>query len=194
MASSATYNSPVSFFIAQSPPVDISDPEAAKAFSELYNAVQNIIQVFISNCGIGPQLPGLWAQFAGNPATLITGNLNRLYVVASELIVFGAAISLVNTAGVLNVRNANATNNTRICDGFCSTPGGIAAGAAGEVQLMGGVATISALTIAQRYWLSTTAGLVTNVAPVAAGNVEQYLGIAIDANDLFFNTQAWIQH
>lgn len=189
------YSSEVDFRIGQTPPDNLS-PELRAALSEVYASFQLVISAFIDNCGISQQLPSIWAQMAAQAqaSTLKAGNLNRLYVVASENIAFGAAISLHNVAGVLNVRNANATNNTKACDGFCTTTGGILAAAAGEVMLHSGITTIAGLVVGTRYYLSTVNGLVSNAAAVAAGNIEQYLGIAITTTQLFFNTQYWIQH
>lgn len=191
---SFSYNSPVSFFIGQVPPEGITDSAAAEGIAELYGAVQNIIQVFINNCGIGPQDPSLWASLAGGASTLQSGNLNRFYAVATETVVFGAIISIVNVAGVAHIRNANATDNTRPADGYCSTQGGILINTAGEVQLATGVASISGVVPGQRYWLSTINGLVSTVPATLAGNIEQYLGVGIDTTDLFINIAHWIQH
>lgn len=188
------YNSPVNFYLSQTPPTDIKDPLAQEAVTELYNALQNIIQTLINFCGIGPQSAALWLQLAGTPGTLQAGNLNRLYVTASELVPLGAMINLFNSAGVLKVRNANATTNAKPADGYCTTAGGIALGAVGEVQLGHGVVSLVGVTIGQRYWLSVVNGLITTVAPVAAGNIEQYIGIGIDANSVFVNTSYYIQH
>lgn len=189
------YNSSVDFRIGQSPPDNLS-PEMKAALAELYNSVQLIIAAFIDQCGISQQLPSLWQQTAEQApdSTLNSGNLNRLYVQASENIAFGAAVSLHNVAGVLQARNANAANNTKACDGFCTTVGGILATGYGEVQLHSGIATIVGLTVGSRYYLSTVNGLVAAAAAVAAGNIEQYLGVAITATSLAFNIHYWIQH
>jgi hypothetical protein len=189
------YSSQVDFRIPQSPP-DWLKPELQNALAELYNTVQLIIGAFVNNCGISQQAPSDWTLLATQAptSTLLAGNLNRLYVQASEAIASGAAISLHNVAGVLQVRNANATNNTKACDGFCTTSTGIAAGSYGEVQLHSGVASIGGLVVGTRYYLSTVNGTISNVAAVAAGNIEQYLGIAITTTQLFFNTHYWVQH
>lgn len=188
-----SYNAPINFFIPQQPPVGIPE-ELKPAFQTLYNALQQIILALVNNCGIGPQNTIDWPQLAGLPTTLLFGNMGRFYVTASENIQQGAMVNLYNNAGSINVRNANATNNTKPAHGFCSTAGGILAGAVGEVTLLQGVATITGLTVGTRYYLSTTNGLVTNVAPVAAGNIEQYIGIAITGNTLLTNIGYWIQH
>lgn len=189
-----SYNSPVSFFIGQVPPEGVTDPAAASGLAELYGAVQNIIQVFINNCGIGPQDPSLWTALAGGASTLQSGNLTRFYATATEAILFGALINITPVAGVCCVRNANATDNTRPADGYCSTQGGISSNAAGECQLATGTMSVTGLTPGTRYWLSTVNGLLSTVPATAAGNIEQYIGIAIDATDLFVNIAHWIQH
>lgn len=188
------YNSPVNFYLSQNPPSNVKDPVAQAAFNELYNAIQNIIQTLVTSCGIGPQSAALWAQLAGSPSTLQAGNLNRLYVIAGENIPLGAMINLFSNAGVLNARNANATTNVKAADGYCTTAGGIAAGAVGEVQLGHGLVSLVGVTIGQRYWLSVVNGLITTVAPVAAGNIEQYIGVGIDASSVFVNMGYYVQH
>lgn len=187
------YNAPVDFRIAQTPPDDIP-PEYRVAFSAIYNSIQQVIRALTDNCGIGPQSFDRWSQLAGSPSTLLSGNLNRLYVEASEDIDYGAAITLYNAAGTLTCRNANATDATKPAKGFCTTSGGIAALTPGEVQITTGVAAISGLTPGAPYFLSTTNGLITNVPAVGAGNIEQYIGFAISTDALAFNTGYWIQH
>jgi hypothetical protein len=189
------YNSPIDFRISQSVLNESEiEPGSRPAFNELYAFAFQVVRAFVDFSGIGQQNFSNWAILAGNTKTLLAGNLNRLYVIASEAISFGAAISLFNSGGVLQVRNANATNNTKICDGFCSTIGGITAGATGEIILNNGVANIGGLVIGSRYWLSTTNGIISNAPAVAAGNVEQLLGIAISSTVLSFNISNWFQH
>lgn len=187
------YSSPVNFFISQSPPDNIPD-ETKGAFTEVYNAIQNIIQSLVNQCGIGPQPGPQWSQLSGTSGTLLSGNLNRFYAVATETINFGAMISITNVGGVAEVRNANATNNTKLADGFCTTIGGITVGNVGEVQLGSGVTQFTGLVVGGRYWLDITNGLVNPVAPIAAGNVEQYVGVAIDTTHLAVRLGNWIQH
>lgn len=189
------YNSPIDFRLGQTVLDEANIADGSRpAFNELYSFGFQVIRAFIDYAGIGSQNFNQWGLLAGNPKTLLAGNLNRLYVTASESISQGAAISLFNNGGALGVRNANATNNTKICDGFCSSSGGISAGGVGEVILNSGLTFIGGLTIGQRYWLSTANGIITNVPPVAAGNVEQYLGIAISTTAFSFNLSNWFQH
>lgn len=196
-ATANTYNSPVSFFISQNPPDNLSTQPAPvqQAFAELYSAVQQLIQALVNNCGIGPQSSALWPQLNNSVSTLLSGNLRRFYTTAVENIAFGAMVSLVNVGGVLFARNANATNNTKPMDGFCTTPGGILAAAVGEVTLSTGVLlTNGGLTPGTRFFLSTVNGLLTSIVPVASGNIEQYIGVAIDTQFIYINAQYWVQH
>lgn len=193
MSGGQSYNSPVDFRISQVPPIGITDPTAADAIAQLYAGMQQVIRTFIQYCGIGPESTSLWSELAGSSSTLLAGNLNRLYITASEAIANGAMINLWSNSGVLEARNANATDNTKICDGF-TVNGAIAVNAVGEVQLNSGITEINGLTPGARYWLSTSNGLVASSPAVASGNVEQYLGVAIDSTHLSVNLGAWIQH
>lgn len=192
---SGGYTAPIDFRIGQTPPPVASFDDVNSINGEIYASLQQMINALVNYCGIGPQLASNWSLLAGSSRTLLSANLRRFYAVAAENIGQGAIVSLVGSGGAVQVRNANATNNTRIADGFCSTSGGITAGAAGEVILGSGVVAINGLTPGQRYWLATTNGLIQNVPATAAGNVEQILGIAIDATHFWFNTNGfWIQH
>lgn len=186
------YNAPTDFRIAQLP-ADL-DPAEQTAFGQLYSAVQQIIFTFVNNCGVGPRNVSDWTELNGNAITLLSGNLNRFYIQASENISFGAAVNLFNSSGTLLARNANAADNTKPCRGFCTIETGINAGEIGEIQIGTGVIEISGLVIGSNYFLSATNGLVANTPAVAAGNIEQYLGFAIDEVHLVFNISYWIQH
>lgn len=193
---SGGYTAPVDFRVGQTPPVVANFDDVNSVNNDIYASLQQMINALVNYCGIGPQLASNWSLLAGSSKTLLSGNLRRFYAVAAETVNQGAIISLTGpVGGAVQIRNANATNNTRIADGFCSTTGGITAGASGEVILGSGVVAINGLTPGQRYWLSTTNGLLQNVPATAAGNVEQILGIAIDATHFWFNTNGfWIQH
>lgn len=195
MPSSDTYSAPVDFRITQTPDNDL-DPAVLRGVAPLYAAVQQIIQTFMNNCGIGQQPQAFWTQYATQApdATVLASNMGRVYATATEVIAFGAAISLWDSGGVLSVRNANATNNTKSCDGFCSTVAGIGIGIVGECILARGIVPVTGLTRGAKYWLSTVDGLITAVAPVAAGNIEQYLGKALSTTKLHFNAHYWVQH
>lgn len=187
------YNAPTDFRIAQLTPDEVP-PEYRAAFTQIYSAIQQLISTLINNCGIAPRNSSEWLQLAGSSVTILGGNMNRFYVTATENISYGAAINLYNNAGTINVRNANATDNTKPCRGFCSNSNGIAAGQVGEVQVNTGVVSITGLTPGSNYYLSTTSGLIAPTPAVATGNIEQYAGFAISNTVLLFNAGTWIQH
>lgn len=192
--SGAKFNLPFNFGIPDAPPTNLP-PELAGSMSEVFNAIQQLQYVLHTYLGIGQRLQEDW-NVLGYAQTLHLFSPTRYYAEATEAITYGYAISLVDSGGALKVRNANATNNTRPCHGFCTTIGGIALGAFGEVVLFQGILTgLAGLTRGTRYFLSTANGLLTNVAPVAAGNIEQPVALAVATDTLIFNIGLdFIQH
>lgn len=132
--------------------------------------------------------------FLAPPGSLPATPAGEVTALASENIAYGAAISFHDVAGVLNVRNANATNNTKPCQGFCSAPLGLTTGNSGPSLTGVGVTPIGGLTIGDSYYLSTTDGLVAPTPAVAVGNIEQFLGFATSTTSLRFNVSSWRQH
>ena len=129
--------------------------------------------------------------------TLIRHQAGRLYAVASEAIAFGEFVNLHNVAGVLNIRKANgAAGTVRPAYGYCSTTGGIALGAKGEVILSQGLLAVGGLNPGQAIYLSAVAGAPTTVALTGAGQLEQFLGIGVAANLAYINISSgqFIQH
>lgn len=169
--------------------------EAYNHFLAIYNAIHKLEFLISQYTGADAQPADYWSQLTAD-STVLSGNLNRFYLRAYEALDFGNCVSLINDAGTAKVRKANATNNTKPAFGFVNTTGTTAIGGYCEVIAgMGLLTGISGLTPAARYFLSTTDALITNAAPVAAGNIEQVVGIAITSSRLFMNlTQAWIQH
>lgn len=193
-AAGINYNSPVNFYTPQQPPDGI--PENLKpAFRQVYNSMQQVILAMINNCGIGPQLTSDWPQLDGLPSTILAANMGRFYARATENILFGQIVSLADDgAGNISCRLANATDGTKPGHGYCSAPNGILLGDVGEVILGHGINSVGGLTVGSNYWLSTTSGLITATPPVAAGNIEQYIGVAIGATSLYVNMSGWVRH
>lgn len=163
-------------------------------FQLLYNAIkalQNALSLF---AGVDPQPQDVWSQLPLD-TTMYEGNLARWYIEATEPINFGQAVSPIISGGQLKVRLANATDNTKWCAGFSNTLGTTPTGSFLEVLPRGYITGISGMNAGQRYFLSTTSGVITNVAPVAAGNIEQVVGFAMSSTRLFSNlAPEWIQH
>lgn len=188
------FNLPFNIGVPDTPPADL--PEEMKGlFVIVYNGFLQIQQAMHQYLGIGQQLQTLWSQLRYDQ-TLHAASPTRLYAKAFQTIPYGNAINLFVDAGILKIRLANATNNTKPCHGFCTTAAGIATDAFGEVILLHGLLTgVSGLTLGTRYFLSTSDGLVTAVAPVAAGNIEQAVGFAMDTSAFLFDLNfQFIQH
>src|SRR5882672_5773501 len=165
-------NSPINLRLDQSPP-DHLPVELQSALAPLYNAFQQLLSAFQNYGGISQWDPEIWSQLSPDQ-TLFPQFPNRFYPIASEAIGLGAPINLHSNAGVINCRNANATDTTKPAHGLVIATG--------------------AFAIGQNYWLNTVNGQYVVAPPVAAGNIEQFLGVGISANALFFNCSGWIRH
>jgi len=187
------FSSPFSLGLGDTP--DTQDPRLYNLLSPLYNALIQLQVAFTQYCGVAQRVRGDWATLRPRD-TVYPENMHRLYVPASEAIVYGGMVNLYNNAGVLNARNANATNNTKMAHGYCGEAAGtVGGGAVTEVIVLSGLVLTTGLTPGTRYFLSTTNGLITATAPVAAGNIEQVIGFALSATELLFDTSLqWVQH
>lgn len=193
MGLSPTYNLGSNLQIPRAIPSGLPK-ELVDTFNEIYTGMNNLAVALITECGAGPRDINQWSTLAGITSTIQADNGSRFYVIAGEALNYGDIINIYSVGGSPNARKANATNNTKPADGFCSSPSGIAIGVAGEVILAHGVLPASGLTTGQRYYLSTASGFISSVPATAAGNIEQYLGVALNANALYFNSGYWIQH
>lgn len=125
--------------------------------------------------------------------TLETYFASTVSAVASETLSSGNMVNLWNDGGTLKVRKANATDNTKPCDGFVI--GSVTSGASGSVFVVGGlsVGLFSGLTIGDEIYLSTTAGAITATAPSTSGNIVQRLGKAVSASTIIFNRSDFVE-
>lgn len=169
-------------------------PELWQHFYTVYSAIHNLERFISQYTGADEQPSAIWSQLTVDD-TFLDGNLNRLYLETTETVSFGNAISPILSGGVLKLRLANATNNTRWCCGFVESVGTFLAGSFVAIKTLGLITGVSGLTVAGRYWLSTTNGLVVNTPPVAAGNIEQVVGWAPNATRLISNLDSYfVQH
>lgn len=188
----ATLFTPINIRIPQQPDPAIPEPMFS-ALNESYNAISQLINTLDNLCGPGTKRELRWPTLVESD-TLIVGNLCRLYAKAGEAMVFGAMGSIYDNAGARNVRNANATDNTKPCHCFCNTPGGVGAGAYAEFICPTGLLSVVGVVRGTMYYTGTVNGQITAVRPVAVGNVEQFLGFGINTNLLLFNVGGYIQH
>lgn len=193
---SPAYNLSVNFRLPQNPPPlpsNVPQP-VVDAFEDIYLIMNNLANAFVTLAGAGPRLTREWPILANDPTTVLAGNVNRIYVRAFEVIAYGELITFGVDAGELVVKLASATDNSRPAVGFCNTTTGAAIGDVVEYIIGHGLLPASGLTPGAHYFLSTTPGFLSAVPAVAAGNIEQYIGVALAADRLYLNTSYWIQH
>ncbi len=119
--------------------------------------------------------------------------------VTSENLVAGDFVNLyLNAAGVITLRKADATNNTKPANGFVTA--GTTAPASATMYILGvNNGYLAGLTIGNKYVLSkTTPGGLTEISAFAAaqvaGNIIQEIAIATTVtNALTFNNQNYIE-
>lgn len=171
-----TYRSSINTGLPNIP--DPPDPAFMSEFIRIYNAIRNLTVAVDSYTGSLPQEAQYYSQTLPT-ATILNQNTQRLYVKFSEAVAYGQVVNLWNNSTVLGARLASASAATP-AHGWCSTAGGVAVGAYGEIMLGGLCTAIGGLTIGQTYYLGNTAGA---IAPTA-GTLSQKLGYAIGANYL----------
>lgn len=183
-------------------PIQLTLPQVAQGmpkdiqpfFQDLYDAIYQLQLAFVNYAGVAPQPKSVWSQILASQ-TVLAQNMDRTYLQATETIATAAMVNVFNSGGIAKVQNANATTGAKPCHGYCNVAGGGVAGDFLEIIMFKGLCTLfSGLTPGQEYFLSTVAGSIQTVKPVAAGNIEQFLGVALDANSLFFNSHYRIQH
>lgn len=172
MSITSTFSVPTLYRIQQQPPQGIQDKIVYQSLQDVYTAIGQLI----------------FNQQPGQPQGTIIGGP------ASEAILLGAPINLFASGGKLTIRNANSTNSTRPCHGFCTQLSGIASGGQGSVDCGIRIVPAIGLTLGANYWLGPTNGGLQTTPDTAAGHIEQYLGIAISATQLLIKPTDWIQH
>jgi len=106
---------------------------------------------------------------------------------AFENLVAGDFVNLFLSGGVIQAQKADATGATKGAHGFVIA--NVTAPANATVYLLSTINAyvVATLTIGSDYYLSTTpGGVLISPGPVAAGNLNQYLGRATGANELLF--------
>jgi hypothetical protein len=135
---------------------------------------------------------GTTITIAGGVITASNSAAMQITATASEALAAGAVVSLWNNSGVANVRNANATDNTKTLDGFVLS----AFASSASAKVFVGVQTItglSGLTPGNVYFLNTTNGTLTSTAPSTSGNYLQIAGKALTATTFLFNPNNGVQ-
>ncbi|WP_333676747.1 hypothetical protein [Dyella sp.] len=128
------------------------------------------------------QIPALGAG-GQLDASFIPSTTGSMSAPATEAIAAGAAVNIYNNAGTISLRNANATDATKPCNGFA--PSAIASGSSGMVNFPGQLNSgVSGLTPSALVFLGTTAGQFTSTPPNTTGNLVQPCGYALTATEM----------
>lgn len=191
--SGSKYTAPIDFRIPSQANPSL-EPAIRNALEEVYISLQVIARTLVNYAGIGQQNGSAWSLLSGDPRTILSGNMRRFYAKALENMNQYELVSWFDTGAGMEMRLADATDNTKIAIGYCNAPNGLVVGQIGEFILNLGVPSYAGLVPGAPYWLSTTPGTITNVPPVAAGNVEQFVGIAFNDTQLNFTCMGYIQH
>ncbi len=105
-------------------------------------------------------------------------------VPASVDLVAGDFVNFHDNVGATNVRKADATDATKQAHGFVLDA--VVSPASATVYVDGQNDSVTGLTPAVEYFLSTTPGGVTTTAPAGSGNLVQSVGVATLAGSLVF--------
>lgn len=103
---------------------------------------------------------------------------------ASEALSAGNYVNIWNDAGTVKARKADATAEGKEANGFVTAA--VASAATATVFFEGRNTGLTGLTPGVRQYLSTTPGTATTTAPVAAGNIVQFLGVAVSTTSVDF--------
>lgn len=144
-------------------------------------------QVTTAGAGDAGKIIALDAGGLIDPSLLPAGIGSATFTaIASEALSAGDFVNIHDVAGVISVRKADANNN-RKADAYVLA-NVLLAGAAtcyyGDVNNQ-----LSALTLATDYFLSETAGAVTDTPPTASGSLVQRLGVTRSATELVVDIQ-----
>jgi hypothetical protein len=103
---------------------------------------------------------------------------------ASEALSSGDFVNVWNDGGVAKARKADATTAGKEVNGFVLDA--VSSGVDGLVYFENTNTSLSGLTAGDTYFLSTTAGTVSNTPPTGSGNVVQKVGVALAATEITF--------
>src|SRR6266853_3628220 len=184
MASSTIINSLINLGIPSQAPDFIRNPEVRAAVDLSISATNALLRALEQYGGITQKDITLW-NFLQPADTLLRHQLGRFYVIAKENIAAGAFINLINDAGVCKVQNSDSLGKP--AHGYCNVSGGVLAGNFTEVILSQGILAIGGILPGQAIYLSHILGTPATVPDVAAGRIEQFLGIGVAAGIVYID-------
>ena len=167
------------------PSPETTNAEILPEMIRIYNAINILSEATDTYTGSVVPESNLWSSIP-YAESYRSQNSDVLFIKAFEDIPYGAVCNLSNNSGELVASLSDATDGTKPCKAI-NTGGDITAGDTGRFNLAGALVSVfSGLTIGATYYLATTPGLVTAVAPTISGNVVQTLGYALSPTQLMF--------
>lgn len=160
---------------------------AAQKFLTLVSGVKRLVSAVTTSAGAADdgKIPALDASGRLSTTFMPIGiGADTKSLVTSENLSAGNIVNIYDNAGTPTARKADATTAGKEGVGFVLA--GSTSPAAALIYFEGTITGLSGLTPGARYYLDTTAGLVTTTPPSATGNVLQYIGRAVSATELSF--------
>ena len=171
---------------------------AARTLQSGLSSVSNEATTALTAAGATSPASSTWPSITPQQSVLI-GNMNKLYLPASEDIAFGELGNIWNSSGTTKVRKAlpyeySTTTPTfeKICHCICTTPGGVTSGNTGRFMVMQGIIAVTGVTPGTRYYLSTSPGHIVAATPapqVGYTIAQQCIGVGIATDILYFNPE-----
>lgn len=159
---------------------------AAKKYLDVVAGVLTQVQALVTSAGAGDdgKIVALDATGKLDTSVMPVGiGADTAAITASEALTAGDLVNVWNSAGSFRVRKADATTAGKEAHGFVLAA--VSNGATATVYFEGSNTQRSGLTPGP-YWLSITAGGITQTPPSTSGNVVQVVGYATSATVLNF--------
>jgi hypothetical protein len=164
-------------------PAEAMDPATYAELIKIYNSIHTLATTL--DAVTGPLPVHLSDRAYVSPVeTVKLQNIARVYPQAAEDLAQGNVIYI--TSGGLAAKAVADTFHNKKCRGIVQQA--VNAGSYAEVVTCGVISGFVGLTPGQDFFLSTTAGVMSNVGP-AAGNTLQFLGYAISSTQIYFNPE-----
>jgi len=155
-------------------------------FRLVYQAFQNLqrgIEDYSGRSFYYPQPDQLIPSFAQSIQSQFQ---NVIYAPANQALVANKLAALINSSGVLKVDYASASSKITQARGVIISD--TAAGEMCPIFLSRGYLTgYIGLTVAAQYFLATTPGGITSVAPSSPGTIIQDIGFALSPTELYID-------
>lgn len=164
-------------------PAEIPDIGTYAELVRVFNSIHTIADVFDRMVGPLP-LPVEDRPYRTPAQTSALKNICRVYLEAAEDLDLKSLVTL-NSSGQLIKAQSNGTHDKK-ARGIVLA--GVLTGQYAEVCLQGVIDGFTGLVPNTDYFLSTTAGLITDTAP-GGSNTVQYVGYAITSTQMYFHPE-----